>query len=132
MSRETSRTIHGWVRPYRLPTESSRTCRLLRACPPGSVSQRWPGGAGERCRGNGAAGLGAVQAALADVLDDAVGDEVPDRVAGLDAVAALGGGDGQGGDLDEADALARQPGGGQAVAGAGAADEVGELEQLVG
>src|SRR6202451_1430812 len=72
-----------------------------------------------------------VALALADVLHDPLGHQVPDRVAGPDPGPALGRGDGQGGDLDEADVVVRQPGQGQPVPGPGAADEVGQLEQLV-
>src|ERR1700722_15799625 len=73
-----------------------------------------------------------VELALADVLHDPLGHQVPDRVAGPDPGPALGRGDGQGGDLDQADVVVGQTGQGQPVPGPGAADEVGQLEQLVG
>src|SRR5450631_1286414 len=71
----------------------------------------------------------AVEPALGDVLHHPVRDQVPDRLARVDPLTALGGRDGQGRDLDEADLVTRQPGAGQLVSGAGAAHEVGQLEQ---
>src|SRR5690606_17387943 len=64
---------------------------------------------------------------------DPVGHEVPDGLAALRALPAVGGRDRQRGDLDDGD-----PFGGDVgehlrlhlIAGAGAADEVGQLEEL--
>src|ERR1700729_1362552 len=53
----------------------------------------------------------AVQPALGDVLHYAVRDQVPDRLTPAHPLPALGGRDGQGRDLDEADLVTRQPGG---------------------
>src|SRR6187399_85317 len=75
--------------------------------------------------------LEGIEVVLGDVLHDAVGHEVPDRLAGGAALAAVTGGDGQRRDLDQGEALgrdARQQAGVHLVARAGAADEVGQLE----
>src|SRR5450755_4047194 len=86
----------------------------------------------QSCHPPGHPGSGLVELALADVLDDAVWHQVPDGVTGADPGAALGRGDGQRGNLDEADPLVRQSAEGQPVTGPGAADEMRQLEQLVG
>src|SRR5882757_8484131 len=61
----------------------------------------------------------AVQAALGDVLDDTVRDQVPDGFAGGDAVAATRGGDGHGRDLDQGDRAAGEVFVVESVAGPG-------------
>ena len=84
-----------------------------------------------RFGGRGRCGRG-IQVVLGDVLDDAVGHEVPDRLPGADAVAAVGGADRHGGHLHQVDPVGGQARLGELVAGAGDPDELGELEQLVG
>src|SRR6476469_308259 len=73
-----------------------------------------------------------VQVMLVDVLDDPIGDEVPDGLAADHAVAAVGGADRHGRDLLQRDPVAGQAGVGELVPGPGDADEVGQLEELVG
>jgi hypothetical protein len=69
---------------------------------------------------------------LGDVLHDTVGHEVPDRLAGMDPVTAVGGADRHGGDLHQGDPVGGQPRLRQLVPGTGDPDELGEPEQLVG
>jgi multiple sugar transport system permease protein len=73
----------------------------------------------------------AVETALGDVLDDAVGDQVPERLPGGDPVAALARGDRERGDLHQRHLAVRQARPGQPVPGPGAADEVRQREQRV-
>ena len=76
-----------------------------------------------------------VEVVLGDVLDHAVGHEVPDRLAAPVALAAVGRADRQRGDLHHRHTVGRdgsQRGEVHGVAGPRAADEVGQLEQLLG
>ena len=73
-----------------------------------------------------------VQPVLADVLRDAVGHEVADRLARPDPSADQRRGDRQPGDLDEADAADGDAGVSELVADARAPDEVRKGEQLPG
>src|SRR4051812_2183821 len=73
-----------------------------------------------------------VQAALADVLHDAVRDQVPDRLARRDARPAIGGRDRHRGHLDQADRVGGQVGVGEDEARPGHPDEVRQREHLVG
>src|ERR1035438_5963848 len=82
-----------------------------------------------RCAGS--AGLLLVEPAFRDVLDHAVRHQVPDGLPGRDTLPAVGRGDSEGGDLQQADPFPRQPMSGQPVPGPGAADKVRELEQLI-
>src|SRR5580693_7587696 len=69
-----------------------------------------------------------VQAALGDVLDYAVRDQVPDRLPRLDPGAALGGGDGQRRDLHQAHLAVGQARPGQPVTRSSTAYEMRETE----
>src|SRR5215469_10155134 len=70
-----------------------------------------------------------VEAPFGDVLDHAVRHQVPDRLAGRDAMAALAARYRQRGDLHQGDLAVRQARAGQPVARPRAADEVRQAEQ---
>src|SRR5699024_5195910 len=75
-----------------------------------------------------------VQASLVDVLHDAVGHQVPDRVTGPCTFTAVGRRDRQGRHLHQRDPVLGQVGhrrGVQLRAGTGDTDEVGQLEQFL-
>src|SRR6188472_1476833 len=79
--------------------------------------------------------LGGIEVVLGDVLHNAVWHEVPDRLAGDAAFAAVAGGDGQRRDLDQRESLgrdAREQARVSLVARPGAADEMGQLEEPLG
>jgi hypothetical protein len=69
---------------------------------------------------------------LLDVLLDAVGHEVPDRVPLGHPPPDVGRAVGERRHLDEAHTTVGQAGVGQVMAGSRDADEVGQVEQLVG
>src|SRR5215471_9836817 len=109
-------TWHGAV-------QGIRAARVRRPCHAGRAA---PSAAGR---------IGAwfpVKCPLRDILHDAVRHQVPDGLPLLDPLAAIGRGDRQRRDLDQADPAVRQPGTAQVMPGPGAPDEMLELEQLVG
>src|SRR6478735_1868345 len=79
--------------------------------------------------------LGGIEVVLGEVLHDAVGHEVPHRLAGCAAFSAVAGGDGQRRDLDQREPLgrdAREQARVHLVARPGAAYEVRQLEEPIG
>jgi hypothetical protein len=64
-------------------------------------------------------------------LDDAVGHEVPHRVASVHPLTAVGGGDRQGGDLESADDVLGKALGGQDVSRPGHRHEVRQIPEFV-
>src|SRR5215469_1923180 len=73
----------------------------------------------------------AVQPALRDVLNDAVGHQIPDWMSAADSCSAFGRGDRKGRDLQQLDPVRGQVRQREVVPGPSAADELGEREQLV-
>src|SRR3712207_137615 len=72
-----------------------------------------------------------VQVTLGDVLDDAVGHQIPDRFARGDPGPAVAGGDRHGRHLDQADRVVGQVVVGEHEAGPGDPDEVRQREHLL-